>query len=615
MSYGMMGKLLKIDLNDGTIRTQETREEDFRKYLGASGVAGKMLLEEYDEKVEPLAEEAPMIFMAGLLTGTMVPASAKSSVVAKSPLTGIWNEATVGGHWGTQMKNCGLDGFVLTGKASKPVYLWIHEEGVEIRSAEHLLGKDIFETSEAIKDETNSKAQVAAIGPSGEAGSFLAGIMMGGHETRAAGRGGLGAVLGSKNVKAIAVDKGKQKPQIKDPESLKAHLKEFRPVLQENAKGLHDYGTAGGVQGVEANGDLPIRNWTLGSYEEGAAKTCGQYMEERGITVSHHTCFGCPIRCGKDARVDIGPFKGSVGHGPEYETCAAFGANILNDDIEYLVAVNDMCNRYGIDTIETGNTVAMAMECFEQGVVTADDLDGIQLTWGNGPAMLEFVEKIAHLKGNAGKLFGHGVKAAADQLGGLAVEFAVHVKGMSVAYHDPRAFTSMAANYATANRGGCHLEALTYFSESGAYPPSIIGFDKPVEKHSDENKAALAIAMQDLMNSFNALGLCKFLIRGRTSPEDILHWINAVTGWDMTREELIRAGERLHNMKRVYNNKLGISRKDDQLPPRLAYHDRKTGASAGILPNMAKILTEYYDIRGWSDEGIPSEDKLKTLEL
>jgi aldehyde:ferredoxin oxidoreductase len=613
MTYGFMGKILEVDLTSGKISERELPEEYFRKYLGGSGVAARILYDEFDYNVDPLSPENPIIFMNGLLTGIAVPTAAKSSFVTKSPLTDIWNESTVGGHWGEQVKKCGYDGIIITGKSEKPVYLWITDQKVEIRPADDLMGKDVFETSDAVKTQTDEKAVVACIGPAGENLCRIAGVMIGGNETRAAGRGGVGAVMGYKNLKAMAA-KGHLSPQVKDREKLKELLKEFLPVLNTNAKGLHDFGTAGGVQGVEANGDLPIKNWTLGDWAEGAAKTCGQYMAEQGITVSHHACFSCSIRCGKDARVDVGPYAGSIGHGPEYETCAAFGANILNDDIRYLVAANDMCNRFGLDTICTGNSVAMAIECYENGLITKYDTGGLELTWGNGPAVLELIRKIAYREG-IGDVFADGVVNAARRIGGIAEEFAVHVKGLSVAFHDPRAFTSMAANYATANRGACHLEGLTYFSESGAFPPSLLGFDKSLEKRSDDNKAELAINMQNFMNTFNALGLCKFLIRGKTSPADITGWINAVNGWELTGEELMVIGERLHNLKRMYNVRLGISRKDDKLPPRLMSHDKRTGAAAGILPHMGRLLSEYYSLRGWTQEGIPTKEKLAELGL
>ena len=613
MTYGCTGRILEVDLTTGSISYRETREEDIRKYLGGSGLAARILYEEFDHRVDPFSPENPIIFMNGLLTGVNVPTAAKSCFVTKSPLTGIWGEATVGGHWGNQVKRCGLDGIIITGKSEKPVYLWITDDQVELRSAEELMGLDVFQTSERIQEETDEKAVVACIGPAGENLNKIAGVMIGGNETRAAGRCGIGAVMGSKNLKALAA-KGSIAPKVKDRALLNELLKEFRPVLRTYTQGLFDFGTAGGVQGVEANGDLPIKNWTLGDWAEGAEKTCGQYMEEQGIVVSHHACWGCSIRCGKDTKVEVGPYEGAVGHGPEYETIAAFGANILNDDIRYLVAANDLCNRYGLDTIDTGNAVAMAIECYEKGLITQEDTQGLELSWGNGPVLLELIKRIAYREG-IGEVFADGVVNAAKRIGGLAEEFAVHVKGLSMAFHDPRAFTSMAANYATANRGACHLEALTYFCENNAFPPEGSDFHKPLEKRSDENKAELAVLMQDFMNTFNGLGLCKFIIRGRVRPQDIASWVNAVTGWDMTGEELMEVGERLHNLKRMYNVRLGISRKDDRLPPRLVSHARRTGGAKGILPHMGKLLNEYYEIRGWTHEGIPSSEKLEQLGL
>jgi aldehyde:ferredoxin oxidoreductase len=256
----------------------------------------------------------------------------------------------------------------------------------------------------------------------------------------------------------------------------------------------------------------------------------------------------------------------------------------------------------------------MAIECYEKGLITREDTGGIELTWGNGEAVLELIQKIAYKK-DIGKVFAEGVKKAAEEIGGLAHEYAVHTKGLSYAFHDPRAFTSMAANYATANRGACHLEALSYFAEGGAFPPELIGFNKQTDPHGYQHKGELAARMQNFMNLFNALGLCKFLIRGKASPEIIKNWVNAVTGWNLTSEEFLLIGERLHNLKRMYNVRLGISRKDDTLPPRLLTHDRKTGKAGGSLPHIGRILSDYYEFRGWNPEGIPTKEKLEELGL
>lgn len=612
MNNGFHGKILKINLSDRTREEISIAGEKYKKYLSGSGLAGWILTSNYDPELPPLDEKSPLIFMAGMLTGTRVPTACKVSVVGKSPLTGIWAESTVGGFFGSKLKRTGYDGVVLTGKASGPVYLQINEGEVDFQTADNLWGKDVYASEKSIKEESGEDYEVACIGPAGENQALIAGIMIGGRETRAAGRCGMGALMGSKNVKAVAVN-GEKKPSLYDKEGLNDHLKQFIPELRDKAEGLTKYGTAGGVMAVEANGDLPIKNWQLGSWEEGAEKTSGQHIDKTVLT-GHYSCYACPIRCGKDVEIRVGPFKGEEGHGPEYETCAAFGSMVLNDDIDYLCAANDLCNRYGLDTISTGNAVAMAIECYEKGIISGEDTDGLQLEWGNGEAILNLIEKIASREG-IGDILSLGVKRAAEELGGNAEEFAVHTKGLSYAFHDPRAFTSMAGNYATANRGACHLEALSYFTESGTYPAENFGFDKEIEPHHHENKGELAAVMQNFMNLFNALGLCKFLIRGEVTTEDLSEWVNLVTGWNFDVDELIEIGERLHNLKRMYNVQQGISRKDDNLPPRLLTHDRETGRAGGSLPHLGRILSDYYEYRGWSKEGIPESDKLDDLGL
>ncbi len=612
MGNGYHGKVLKIDLSEETQEEIEIAEENYKKYFAGSGLAGWLLNSEFDSDLSPLSEEAPLMFMAGMLTGTRIPTACKVSVVGKSPLTGIWAESTVGGFFGSQLKKTGYDGLILTGKASNPVSLLIDEDEVEIKNAEDLWGEDVYATEKKIKEEHGKEFEVASLGPAGEKQALIAGIMIGGRETRAAGRCGMGALMGSKNVKAVAVT-GDQKPTLYDKDGLNDHLKQFIPELQDKAEGLTKFGTAGGVMGVEANGDLPIKNWTLGSWEEGAEKISGQTLDETVVT-GHYSCYACPIRCGKDVEVRVGPYEGEEGHGPEYETAAAFGSMVLNDDPDYLCAANDLCNRYGLDTISTGNAVAMAIESFQKGLITEEDTGGLTLDWGDGEAVLELIEKIA-AREDIGDVLAKGVKKAAEELGGLAEEFAVHTKGLSYAFHDPRAFTSMAGNYATANRGACHLEALSYFTESGTYPPENFGFEKELDPHHHENKGELAAVIQNFMNLFNALGLCKFLIQGEVTTEDFTDWVNLVTGWDFDVDDIFETGERLHNMKRMYNVKQGISRKDDKLPPRLLSHDRETGRSGGNLPHLGRILNDYYKERGWSQEGIPEKEKLESLGL
>lgn len=613
MTYGYCGKLLKVNLTNQTYEVVEIGEEDSKKYLGGSGIGAKILYDEYDHSKPALSPENPLMFMAGLLIGLPVTAAAKMTVIGKSPLTGIWGESIVGGFLGPEIKKAGYDGIVFDGKSEKPVVVYVNDDKIEFMDADHVWGKDIYETDKILRDQTDEKAQTACIGPAGEKLVPIASIIAGGQESRAAGRCGFGCLMGYKNLKALVV-RGTNKIPVYDQKKLTSLVRDFNKVLRKNAQVLHDYGTLGTIQGVESEGDLPVKNWTLGSWEEGSAKISGQMLAETSQT-GHYACFACPIRCGKMAEVRVGPYKGTEIHGPEYETGAAFGSNILNDDLDYICAVNDMCNRFGIDTIETGNAVALAIESFENGLLTLDDTDGIELKWGIAEELLPLVKKIAFKEEGIGEILGKGVKQAAEEIGGFAKEFAMETKGLSYAMHDPRAFTTMAVSYATGNKGASHLESLGYFSEDGAYPAECLGFTKETEPHGYEHKGEYAAKLQDLMNLFDALGLCKFIMLGHITHEIMKDWINAATGWDLTTEDVKTIGERLFNLKRMYNVRLGISRKDDTVPARLLMHDRKTGAAAGSIPHFPRMLHDYYEYRGWSSEGIPTDDKLQELGL
>ncbi|KYO63799.1 aldehyde ferredoxin oxidoreductase family protein [Thermovenabulum gondwanense] len=612
MLYGCWGKVIEVDLSEKVINVKEIPQYLWVEHLGGSGLAARLMYEEKVYNADPLDSNNVLIFITGMLTGTPVPTSCKLSVCAKSPLTGYWGESTVGGYFGAELKKAGYDGIILRGKSQSPVYIVIEDENIEIKDGCYLWGADTYRTTEIIREKEGKKFQVAAIGPAGEKMVLISSIMVGGVEARAAGRIGIGAVMGSKNIKAIAV-KGTKKPNVADKEKLMKNMTAVIETIKNNTKMLGQFGTAGGVQAVEAFGDLPIKNWSLGTWEEGASKTCGQYIAKTAFA-GHYGCFACPIRCGKDVKVFIGPYKEMIAHGPEYETCAGFGANLLNDDINVIIAANDLCNRYGLDTISTSSVIAWAMECYENGLISKEDTGGLELNWGNGDVIIKLVELIGQNIG-FGKFLGQGVKRASNEIGGLAKEFAVETKGLECAYHDPRAFTSMAVNYATANRGACHLEALSYMAEQGVFPLSSLGFQKEYDFHGAENKAEIAVLMQNYMEIFNASGLCKFLIRGKVGPNIIADWISCVSGQSFDESLLIKIGERNYNLKRMFNFKLGVTRKDDYLPPRLGVHDKKTGRTAGVIPYINKMMVEYYRLRGWSEEGVPTREKLAELKL
>lgn len=610
MAHGWWGRLLEIDLTRKVTREREITPDEMKTYAGGSGLAASILFREFVDR-DPLSDENPMIFMPGLLTGTPVPSASRSTVCSRSPLTGIWDESNVGGYWGAELKSAGWDGIIIRGAANNPTYLYILDNRVEFRDASAIWGKDTFQTEEDIRSQTDPRAKVASIGPAGERKVLIAGIMFDGRLGRAAARGGLGAVMGSKSLKAIAV-RGNKRVPVFDLPALRALLKKEIPVIKEKAAGMTQFGTAGGVIAVEAWGDLPIKNWRLGSWEEGAKKTTAQTWLPKTLE-SHHTCYGCPIRCSKLIKLDTGPYAGIYGHFPEYETLAGFGANCLNDDVEVIMAANDLCNRYGLDTISTSAAVAFAMELYEKGIISRKDTGGMELLWGDAKAILTLIRQIGEKEG-FGEVLGEGTRRAALRIGRNAIEYSIHVKGLDFAFHDPRAFTSMAANYATENRGACHLGALSYFLGRGIQVPDL-GYTDPPDVLSNEGKGKIAYDMQNYMSIFNPMGLCKFLFLASVGPTQIAGWVRAVTGWDVDSDYMMTMGERLFNLKRMYNVRLGISRKDDTLPPRLMAHARPSGKSKGSLPHIGKMLDEYYKLREWSEEGIPTREGLKKLGL
>ena len=609
MTNANIRRLSEIDLTNQHFNEIKVSENELRKYLGGSGIAAKYLYQHLDPAIPPLHPDNPLLFFLGLLTGIAIPTASKTSVCGRSPLTGIWNEATVGGQWGAALKKSGYEGIIVKGKAPWPVYLFVNSDGVIFEDARTIWGLDTYETSEKIK-ETHSQVQIASIGQAGENLIPISAIVIDAPHCRLAGRGGLGTLMGSKNLKAIAVEAEKKSIDIADQEGLKESVKELIPSIREYTQALHNYGTGGAVEGREYTGDLPIKNFAQSRWS-GAAKTTGQMIADT-IFKKHYACYFCPIACGKDVKIKEKPF---IVHGPEYETLSAFGSLLLNDDLDSIVYLNDLCNRYGIDTISLGVTLAFAIEAHEKGLIKKEDLDGIDLNWGNKDAFITITHQVAKNE-KLGHLIGQGVRALSNQLGGNSTEYAIHTKGLELPLHDPRAYTGMALSYATANRGGCHLESLSYAIESGI-PIKDLGYgeNSRLAPHTSNGKAELVIKLQNYMNVFNALGLCKFLLFGRIGPTKMTEWLNHVTGWNLTPAELLTIGERLHNLKRMYNVKLGINRKDDTLPPRLLDLARDDGMAAGVLPELDKMLEEYYRLRGWNENGIPTEKKLRELGL
>jgi aldehyde:ferredoxin oxidoreductase len=605
-----MGKLAWIDLSRRSIEARELDPRLAGAYIGGSGLGARILYDETDAGTEPLGAENVLIFATGPLVGTNAPLSGRHQVVARSPLTGIYGESDCGGHWGTALKRAGFDALIVRGKADAPVYVWLDDGKIEIRDASHVWGRDTYEMDAVLKGETHRDAVVTGIGPAGERQVLLASVMADGKDGRTAGRCGLGAVMGSKRLKAL-VAHGRTSVPVADQKGLTNAVRARSAKILEVAKGTTDYGTAGFTPLSEKLGDLPIRNWAQGDWRDGAAKIGGEAMAGT-ILVDRYRCGACIIACGRTVRVDKGPYAPVDGGGPEYETVALIGANTLVDNLEAIARANELCNRYGMDTISVGAVIAFAMEAFEKGLISEDDTGGVRLEWGNPAAVLAMIEQIA-MGEKVGKLLGRGVRHAAEALGGSAAEFAVHTKGLEFPAHDPRCFASKAVSYATSNRGACHLQSGSHFFELGITDPAL-GIHQGLERHEVQGKGELAAKAQNAACLFDSLKACKFLAFGGVGLGEVIDWYNFVTGRGISTDEALGIGERIFNLKRMYNVRLGVRRKDDTLPPRM-YTPRPTGGSAGYVPDLETMLREYYAVRGWDDSGVPTPQTLGRLGL
>ena len=608
-AQGYMGKILRVNLTTGVIETQKLDDALAERFIGGSGLGAKILYDETTADTEPFSEENPIIFATGPLTGTKVFNSDRFDVVSRSPLTGIFGESSAGGFWGGMFKRCGFDALIVKGRAEKPVYLNITEDKAEILPAEDIWGKDTFESTDYLKEKHGGDVKAAVIGQAGENLVRIAGIITDGQHGRAVGRAGMGAVMGWKRLKGIVVF-GNKKPEIADPEALAALMKELGPQMKEGPEALRFGGTSVGVEYCDEIGNIPVRNWYQGGWPEGAAKISGTTMANTVLKGRYH-CGRCVINCGRIVEGLPGPNEGKEIAGPEYETVGLMGTNLMIDDLNAILKSNELCNRYGMDTISTGSVIGFAMEAYEKGLVTKKQLDGIDLSWGNSRAVHEYIRKIAE-KDGFGSVLGKGVKRAADYVGGTAHEFALEVKGLEPPAHDPRSKFTVALGYATSNRGACHVAAFTHDFEEGAYLEDL-GLPRLEDRFGVEHKAENVYYMQHLMGMFDSLVACKFGMFGGLTVNPLIRALNAVTGWDFDRDKFFRTGERIFNIKRLYNVRLGISRKDDVIPVRML--NQRRGGGTNELPPLNVLLDEYYKLRGWNEFGIPTDDKLKELSL
>ena len=608
---GYRSRFLRIDLTDRRVELCDLEENLTHRFLGGSGIAAALLHRESPDDTDPLGPENPLIVFAGPLTGTRVPSTARHHIVSRSPQTGIFGESNVGGTWGVLLRKAGYDGMVVTGQADTPVYLWIQEGGVEIRDARSVWGRDSYESAAWIKAETARRAAVAVIGPAGENLAPIASIPHIGHIFRSASRTGLGAVMGVKRLKGMAVYGAKPAP-VADPEALEQSTKAKLGHILKATETFGKYGTSGGVENYENIGNFPIQNWR-GSHWVGASKISGAAMAE-SILIGRRGCWRCPIACGRHVKIEEGPYAGLEGEGPEYESVGTLGGECMVDDLEAICMANQLCNRYGLDTISTGATIAFAMEAFEKSLITVQDTDGLDLTWGNADALITAIHKMGKREG-FGELMSRGVKAMAEALGGAAQEFAVHVKGLEPSAHDPRRFFSQALSYCTAARGACHNASWSHPYELALSMPEI-GIHEPQDAYQVDGKAEFTAKLQDFNAAMDCLLMCRFTQIGRAvTISDTAEWLGYVMGRRVDVAELMILGERVFNLKRLYNTRLGISRKDDFLPPRFMTLNREADDLTNQLPPIGRLLSEYYQVRGWDEFGIPSPAKVTELDL
>ncbi|MHA1145463.1 MAG: aldehyde ferredoxin oxidoreductase family protein [Candidatus Helarchaeota archaeon] len=645
MSGGFMGKFLEVDLSTNIIKIEKPDEIFYRNFLGGIGIGVRYIYSNVPAKTDPLGPEAVLGFVTGLLTGSGLAYSGRYSVVGKSPLTETWGDANSGGYFGLGLKKAGFDAVFIRGKSDKPVYLLIENGKAEIRDASHLWGKTTHETDDTLEKEfKNKKITVASIGPSGEKLSLIAAIIN--DHGRAAARSGLGAVMGSKKLKAVVVT-GNQEISIAHPEDLKELkkqyvkrlkrkpnlfykivLKVFGPFLPSMYKrGIItsiDYGTLKEMWGAHGTsvftaiscqlGDSPTKNWAgVGSRDfpmkTKSSKLTGENMDK--YVKKKFGCAHCVLPC--SAVLEVGSKEV---HRPEYETLSSFGSLLLNDDLDSIIEANHICNSFGLDTISAGSVIAFAMECYENGILTKEDIDGIDLTWGNSEAILQILNKIARREG-FGDVLANGVRKASEVIGKGSEKYAIHVHGQELPMHDSRLSPSFGTTYVTDPTPGRHTAGGIGLQDMGLSYPFLENVKETKTKRwKYEGKGEMQALYSRLAQSMlNALGLCYFC--NYLGPYPLFDAMKAVTGWDFTFEELVEIGERIQNLRQAFNVRDGLKPSDFKLPDRAkGIPPLDAGASKGKTIDLDTMVKEFYDAMDWNlKDGKPSKQKLHDLKL
>lgn len=620
MPYGYHGKILMVDLTTGGIDVETPDGEFFRRYVGGSALASYYLLRDLEPGVDPLGPDNVLVFAAGVISGTPVAGSSRFTVAAKSPLTGGFGEAEAGGWWGPEFKMAGFDAIVFRGRSPKPVYLWIKDGVAELRAASGIWGLPTAEAQEAIRAELGEpRARIAQCGPAGEKLVRYACVI---NELKHAnGRTGMGAVMGSKNLRAVAV-RGTLGVEMADKEGAREVARWFNRSYVPDT--MQSIGTSRGLLGMNAGGILPTRNFRDGSFE-GAAKISGEAQRD-SILVDVGTCFACPVRCKREVEVKE-PYQVDRKYGgPEYETIGSFGSLCGVDDIKAIAYANQLCNAQAVDSISAGCTIAFAMECYERGILTLEDTGGLELRFGNAEAMMRLAEMIVERRG-LGDVLAEGVKRAAEKIGKGAEQYAMHVKGQELPMHEPRGKPAGAGlSYALSPTGADHMECQHDQLFERTEMPNFakmagLGLLVPLPALDiGPRKVRQMFYLQALWGLYNSLTMCDFVAApaGAFTLGKLIEYVNAVTGWDTSLWELLKVGERSNTMQRVFNLREGFTAKDDALPERF-FQGLENGALKGRgldREAFAKAVHTYYGMAGWDEEtGVPKRWKLSELSI
>lgn len=600
-SGGYAGKLLSVDLTGGSAARRSLSEDLVRSFLGGRGLASYLFFKELRPGVDPFSPESVIAFMTGPLQGTATPYTPKFVVVNQSPLSGALSRSVSGGgEFGPELKYAGYDGLIVGGRAKDPSYLFIDDDEVTIRDARPHWGKSTSETEKAIREELGDPSiKVVPIGPAGENRVRFAGVM---PASRAAGRGGAGAVMGAKNLKAVAV-RGTGGVRVAKPDAFRKILKDAHASVAADpqSRGRIDLGTTGTVAAAYRAGALPIRNYSMATLDG----VEGLFAEaaKKEVFVHDESCFSCPLPCGKTGVIRTGPYAGTVLQGPQFETIGLLGSNCGLTDVAAVARANYLCNEYGLDTISTGNVIAFAMECSERGLLTPQDAGGMRPRFGDADAVLALIEQIAKREG-LGDFLAEGTKRFSKRVGQGSERFAMHSKGQGFASFDPRSVVGMGLMYATATPGANHSYGPTFAAEVGQLKDPLTHREKGKLARSTQNSYCLQDSL--IFCSFSRYGL---------DDRKRFEFVDAVTGWHFTEEERSLIADRIYTVERLFNLREGFTRRDDALPWRALHEPMPDGPTKGNTVPLEPMLVDYYRERGWDEEGVPTEATLDRLGL